>query len=183
MPRAIIIHGFAGSPHHAWLPWLQTQLTEHDWQVVSPSLPHPQQPDLVDWLYAVMDAVGTPDLNTVLVGHSLGGTTVLHYLQHLTANYQVAGAVLVGAPTVGTQREILQPFFATPFNWEKIKNSCRQIVGIYADEDPMVDLAQGQLLADKADAKLIVLHTRTHFYTDITELPPALDAVLRIPLG
>lgn len=182
MPKAIIVHGFAGRPDQAWLPWLKNELAKN-WQVVTPAMPHPEQPEVTDWLYAIMGAVGLPDLNTVLIGYSLGGTAILHYLQHLSPSYKVAGAVLIGSPTTGTEREILKPFFATKFNWEKIKITCRQLVGIYADEDPMVDLAQGQLLANRAGAKLIVVHQRTHFSTDITTLPVALDAITRIPLG
>lgn len=183
MPRAIIIHGFAGHPDQAWLPWLKDELTKNNWQVIVPTMPNPAQPEITDWVYAIMNAVDIPDLNTVLIGYALGGTAILHYLQHILPSYQVAGTVLVGSPTVGTEREILKPFFTTQFNWQKIKLSCRQLVGIYADEDPMVDLAQGELLAKQTNAKLLVVHQRTHFANDITTLPVALDAITRIPLG
>jgi predicted alpha/beta hydrolase family esterase len=181
VPRAVFIHGFSGSPTAAWLPWAAEQLRSLGWEVEAPAMPDPNHPSLQPWLSAITESVGLPTPQTVLVGHSLGGTAILRYLEQLRLASSVGGAVLVGAPITGTSRPGLEPFFHPPLRWDRIRATGARFVGLYADGDPMVELAQGRLFVSQTGAKLYLVHARTHFYT--AELPQLLDALRELQLG
>jgi predicted alpha/beta hydrolase family esterase len=82
MPRKniIIIHGTMGSPDGNWFPWLKSQL-ENDYNVYVPKFPTPDNQSKDEWLRVLNDACPKFDKDTILVGHSIGATLMMHVLE------------------------------------------------------------------------------------------------------
>ena len=103
----------------------------------------------------------------VLIGHSVGGITVLRYLESLDLEEPFAQTILVATNVfdVGYE-EITAEFLATALNYERIKKNVRQVVAISAIDDPVLapdPVKHGLVLLQQLDAKLIVLPRGGHF--------------------
>ena len=78
--RAVIVHGWGAGPADHWFGWLAGQLQAAGVATRIPALPGSQRPRLAQWLAALDEAAGAPDERTLLIAHSLGTITVLHWL-------------------------------------------------------------------------------------------------------
>ncbi|MDO5290280.1 MAG: alpha/beta hydrolase [Pseudomonadota bacterium] len=92
--RAVIVHGYGATPADHWFAWLGQRLQAAGVSAHIPALPDSLQPDFAHWQQALADAVGMPDARTLLVAHSLGCISLLHYLS-AERPQQVGGVVLV----------------------------------------------------------------------------------------
>ncbi|MCH9029045.1 MAG: alpha/beta hydrolase [Bacteroidetes bacterium] len=80
---------------------------------------------------------------------------------------------------------MIRPWFETPINFEKIKNTTKNFIAIFSDDDEYVPPENQTTYKKELGAKIIVEHNKGHFGGDsgIKELPSALDAVLGIAEG
>jgi len=184
--RIFIVHGWDGSPQNCWFPWLKNKLEEKGFVVQVLSMPHPENPTIVDWVNHLTDAVSEPDKNTYFVGHSIGCQTILRYVEQLQK--PVGGVVCVAGffrllhlATDG-EKDIAKPWLETVMDYNKIKRWSGKIIAIFSDNDPDVDLGDKELFEKCLNAKTIVEHQKGHFSDDagIKELPSALEAVMEI---
>jgi hypothetical protein len=183
MPKRIfLIHGWEGYPEEGWRPWLKGKLEEEGFSVFVPAMPDTNHPKMDDWIRHLTKIVGTPDKDCYFLGHSLGCITILRYLETLKEGQKTGGVVLVAGFTSNLGYEELESFFTKPIDWEKIKSHCEKFVAIHSDNDPYVSLHYRDFFKGKLNAEVIVEHNMGHFSGDdgITELPVALNAVLRI---
>ena len=180
--RVFIIHGWGGTTGSGWKGWLKRELEARGFSVFSPQMPHAENPESEEWLKALRSLAGKPDESTYFVGHSLGVTCILRYLESLPENAVVGGAVLVAGPTENPGIPQIESFFKTPFDWKKIRRRCKKFVSINSDNDRYIEVRQGKTLAENLGAKLVVLHSRGHFSSSegTMELPEALEALLLI---
>ena len=164
---------------HGFRPWLKQELEDRGFEVSVPAMPTPDAPRVEEWVAVIeREAAG----NCILVGHSLGCTAILRYLEG--AEKKVAGAVLV-AGFVGDMSEefsVLANFLEKPLEWQRVKRACPKFVAIFSDNDPYVPLSQEKIFREKLGARTMVLHARGHFSSSegTTELPEALAAVLEV---
>ena len=130
--------------------------------------------------------IGNPDKDLYLVGHSAGVITILRYLESLSRDQKIGGVVLIAGFTDKLVYGELENFFETPIDFEKIKQHCNKFVAIHSDNDPFVPLAQGDILKEKLEAKLIVLHDMGHFSgpvddsKSVTTLPEVTREILKL---
>ena len=129
MKRVIIVHGWDSNPDDAWFPWLKRELERRGFIAKIPPMPHPEAPAIEPWVKTLIDAVKNPDEETYFIGHSVGGQTILRYLERLDAKVKVGGVVLV-APWMTLTAEALpdesaknvaEPWVTFPLDWNKIK--------------------------------------------------------------
>lgn len=75
----------------------------------------------------------------------------------------------------------IKSFLDAPVEFEKIKTHTNKFSAIHSDNDPYVPLEQGETFKQKLNAELTVLEGMKHFSgkEGITELPQALDAILK----
>ena len=92
--RVFIIHGFDASPEEHWFPWLEAQLRERGIQAIRLRMPESSHPDFDRWQATMREAIGQPDEHTILVAHSLGTISVLHFASQSGAK-RLGGIVLV----------------------------------------------------------------------------------------
>lgn len=181
MKRALIFHGTHGSPQENWFEWLQTELMMAGWQVAVPKLPTPDGQTLESWKQALATQIpGFGDAD-ILIGYSCGGAFTLRLLEE--GLIQPEQAILVSSviDTLDNQFDQLNKSFVdTPFDWQKIKESCDNITVLHGDNDPYVPLAQAETIAKNLYAPLHVIKDGGHLneeagYTDFPALIDFLD--------
>ncbi len=182
MKRVVLIHGWQGRPGNHWKAWFKSKLEEKGIAVVEPSMPnHSNKPG--DWISALAEAVGTPDPDTVLVGHSLGCPTIIGYLMRLKEGEKIAGAVLVAG--FSSKLPDYPPLDLFDFDSEEVKKAkdhCNKFVNIVSDNDTDVPMDKSRELNDLVNGELILEHNKGHFCEEdgVIELPSAPNAVFRI---
>ncbi|MBI4150723.1 serine hydrolase family protein [Candidatus Woesearchaeota archaeon] len=175
MKRVFIVHGWGSNPKRSWFPWLKRELEKEGYEVHTPQLPSPFWPDRQAWVDALDKAVGTPDDDTYFIGHSLGCTTILLFLQEKKVN--VGGAVFV-APWVEVenpswlQRLLLRTWREVRIAFRMLKRAPFDFSTIFSDDDPFIALSGADVCRKKLGANVVVEHGKHHFDTinHVTEL-------------
>lgn len=187
MKRVFIIHGWGGNSQEAWIPWLKSELEKHQFQVTALDMPNTDHPKIAVWVETLAQAVGEPDTDTYLVGHSVGCQTILRYLESLPGHQVAGGVVLVAgwltlAGVEDEERPIAEPWLNTPIDFQKVKTHARNFVALFSDDDPVVPLENVHVFRDGLDAEINTLHQKGHMAGDdgMTELPEALEAIQKI---
>ncbi len=150
----IIIHGTFSTPTDNWFPWLKKELN-----AITPTFPTPENQNLTNWLDVMKNYKITKD--TILIGHSSGATFILSLLE----KYECKAAFLVAGFT-GKLNISLDPlnktFAEKEFDWEKIKENCKQIYMFHSDNDPYVPLENAKNLQEHLNAKLTIIPNGQH---------------------
>lgn len=182
MKKAILIHGWEGSPEEGWRPWLKKELEQCGFEVAVPAMPNPAKPNMKEWLSYLKEIIDNPDENCFLVGHSLGCVTILRYLELLETNQKIGGVVLVAGFTSNLGYDELDSFFQTKIDWNKIKSHCEKFVAIHSSNDPYVSLHYADFFRNNLGAEIIVEQNMKHFSGDdgINKLPVVLKSVLKM---
>jgi len=141
MKRAIIIHGWGGSPKGGWIPWLKKELESHGLQVITPQMPHTDCPTIADWVSYLTKIVGEPDRETYLIGHSIGCQTILRYLQSIDEKVGgvvfVAGWLTLSGIDSPEEKEVAKQWIETPIDLEKVGTKAK-FISMFSDDDPYV---------------------------------------------
>ncbi len=182
MNKVFLIHGFEGSPNGGWRPWLMTKLNEHDVWACSLSMPSPEKPILKEWLNEIKRQIGENKNDTIyLVGHSLGSTAILRYLETYD-DKNIKGVILVSTPSEKNQLREIDNFLETDFDCETIKRRVKNVVVINGDDDPYAPALSAKRIAEKTNGKLILIPNGKHLNdsSGFRELPECLDALLEM---
>jgi hypothetical protein len=187
MKKAIINHGWGGSPEEPMLLWIKKELEDRDYSVVAPEMPNTEEPEIGPWVDTLKEALGNIDGQTIFIGHSIGCQTILRFLEKLEGNTKIGKVILI-APWIHLDektieeegeevKEIAKPWVETPIDWAKVKSHCDNFVCIFSDNDPYVPLSEEKLFKEKLGAKTLVLHERSHFDPagGVEDLPEILD--------
>lgn len=190
MKRVFIVHGWDGHPQEGWFPWLKKELEQKGFEIHVPQLPEAENPRIYNWVPALAKAVGTPNRETYFVGHSMGCQTIARYLESLSEDTKVGGAVFVagffkrltGLEDEPDVQETDRHWLTAPVDFKKVRSHLGRSVAIFSDNDPWVPLDNQNDFRDKLKSKIIVEHNMGHFSgsNKVFELPVALSAVLEI---
>ncbi len=165
--RIIIIHGWAVNSQKNWFPWIKKELESRGLEVVVPDMPNSKDPQLKEWLGVIENL--HPNKDAVLVGHSLGVTAILRYLDQ--TREPIHGSVLVASSVrliKKVRRESIQHFFDAPFDYEHIKSVCPKFTAIYSKDDPSIPFEVHSEAAKKLlNAKLVVIESGGHLTGDV----------------
>ena len=168
--RVFIVHGWDGYPEEGWFPWLKKKIAASNIEVHVPSMPDTEHPAIDVWVPFLKHLVGKPDEQTYFVGHSIGGQSILRYLETLPAGTTVGGVVMVAGwvnlkPAALEDEESLAvatPWLQRPLNWAKIRQRAKQFTAIMSDDDPYVSVEDGKLFVRELGAKLVIEHQKRH---------------------
>ncbi|MBU1103954.1 MAG: alpha/beta fold hydrolase, partial [Nanoarchaeota archaeon] len=157
MKKAIIIHGWGGSPNEAIHKYLKRQLEAQGFNVQVPEMPNTEAPEIKTWIDHLKDLAPNPDKETFFIGHSVGCQTILRYLEKLPETTKVGGVVMI-APWMHLldtayenpeeEKEIAKPWLETPIDWEKIKSRTDHFVAIFSDNDFCVPLSDKEIFKE-----------------------------------
>lgn len=188
--RVFIIHGWDGYPEEGWFPWLKKELGARGFSVFVPQLPRPDEPRVNSWVPKLKEVVGEPNEQTYFVGHSMGCQTIARYLEKLSEDVRVGGAVFIAGffkrmtnlEDDDVVRSVADEWLKTPLNLKMVKTHLKKSVAIFSDDDPYVPLDNQDDFKTLLGSKIVIEHNRGHFSgsTGTTELPIVLESVLEI---
>jgi len=181
--QAIIIHGWESNPTEHWFPWLKFELEKKDFEVSTPAMPDTFFPKQNQWVQYLQEIAGAVDKDTFLIGHSLGVITILRFLEQLTENEKIGGAILVAgfSESLAVVPEI-ENFFTDTVDYKKTKEHCEKFIIINSDNDPWVPLKSGKIMQRELGGKFMILHNCGHFSlgTGDNKFPGLVDELLKI---
>lgn len=185
MKKVFMVHGFNGEPNGGWRPWLMEELAKKDIYACALPMPNPHAPIKEEWIKTISVAVNDPNEEIFLVGHSLGVPAIFRYLETLPGGKKIGGAILVSGPISKIESNgysYVNNFLDTPFNFEHIKNVCKNFSVIHGDNDQRVSLKEGELIARELSCKLILVPNGGHLNgsSGWYQLPQLLDSLLKI---
>jgi len=133
-------------------------------RVLSPDFPETLNPELGTWLLTARSLVPRfePEGNWVLAGHSLGCPTILRLLESFEEGEKAKAAILVAGFAKDLGIPEIRGFVDKDFDWEKIKRSCAKFVVINSDNDPFIELSEGERLAGLLNTELVTEHGAGH---------------------
>jgi len=178
MKRALIVHGWTANPQMHWFPDLIQFLKEQGYQTEAPVMPERFTPVENVWVKVIEDF--GPDKKTILLGHSLGGTTILEYLEN--TDKKVDKVILFGTPirnheslelgeihsyklyaqSVAIECLLDLTGYEEIYDWENIRQKANNFSLIYKRDDKLVPLDDGKVLAKRLDAKIHILEGHDH---------------------
>ena len=178
--NAFIIHGIEGHPEENWFPWLKDKLEKLNINTIIPNFPNADNPQLSEWLDFFKKYENNIDEETILIGHSLGVSFILNFLEK--NNKKISSAFFIAGFTGKIENEFyerMKSFIDKDFNFEKIKNSCKKFFIYSSDNDPYVPSEKGKELAGNLDSELIIVNNAGHFNTEAgyTEFPLLLENI------
>ena len=164
--NVFIFHGTEGYPEENWFPWLKEKLEAKGCKVFVPQFPTPPvvPAKLSEWFDVLKDYEQYINENTIIVGHSLGGTFTLKLLEQL--KHKVKGVFFVGTaigikPIFNYDRDL--SFSGFNFDWKSIKTKAQNFFVFHSDNDPYVTLPNGEKLAKELSVNLTFIPTAGHF--------------------
>jgi hypothetical protein len=188
--RVYIIHGWDGYPEEGWFPWLKKELENQKFIVTVPLLPNNEDPRIKNWIPALQQIVNNPDEQTYFIGHSMGCQAIIRYLETLSEDIKIGGAVFVAGffkslsnlEDEETVRDVANEWLKTPINLQEAKKHLNKSIAIFSDNDPYVPLNNQDEFKNILNSKIIIEHKKKHFSgsTGTIELPIALEAILEI---
>lgn len=180
MKRVFIIHGWGANPDCNWFPWLKKELEKIGFAVDVPAMPNSEHPKYNEWIECLKKIVGKADEETILVGHSLGAITILHYLNELPEEEKIGKAILVSSSDKNPGYSELAGFFSVPLDFEKIRKACDGFTVVHAYNDPVVPIKLGKEMSEALCGEFIALQGGEHLNAGngFFELPVVLEKIL-----
>jgi predicted alpha/beta hydrolase family esterase len=182
MKKVFIIHGFEGSPNGGWRPYLMHELEKHDVYACALSMPTPEAPVLSEWLEELKRHIDRNSKDDIyLVGHSLGGTTILRYLEQFESP-NIKAILLASTPCHQNANGKIVDFLKTDFDWKVIEEKIKHVVVIHGDNDPYVPITDAEEITRQLNGKLIIIPNGKHLNgsAGYIELPEAVSALLEM---
>jgi predicted alpha/beta hydrolase family esterase len=158
--RILVMHGWNSSGSEYWFSEVKSYFESKGYGVTIPELPGNYFPDFKGWMKAIADFA--PTENDILIGHSLGGATILRYLEII--ENPVGHTILTATPINSMGFNQVDNFFEIGFDWEIIKNNAGKINLIYEEDDTIVPLDHGQTLAKELNAPIEIIPGGLHLY-------------------
>ncbi|MBI1975042.1 MAG: serine hydrolase family protein [Parcubacteria group bacterium] len=186
MKRVFLVHGWGGRSDDVWFPWLKRELEKRGFVVMALAMPDTETPRIEEWVSCLSGVVGEPDSETYLVGHSIGCQTIVRYLEGLPEGKSVGGILLVAGfaekltGLTAEEMSIAKPWLETPIQWGRVKRGARRFIALHSDNDRYIPLDTADFFKEKLGAEVIIEHGKDHFASGITELPAALEAILKL---
>ncbi len=183
MKRVIIVHRWSGGPNDDWQPWLKDELQKLGYEVLVPEMPDTDVPVIEKWVGKLAEVVGTPDLDTYFVGHSIGCQAIMRYLE--TINTPVGGAVFVSGwfnlknLEDKEMEEIARQWIETPIDLEKVKSVLPKATLIISHNDPFNCFEENKTKFAQITNKEIIVPNAGHFTAEdgFTELPSIVEEI------
>jgi len=190
MKKIFIVHGFGGIPNAGWIPWLMKKLGENVIYACALPMPESKKPVVSKWIEEISHAVeNASEDDIVLVGHSLGATAILKYLEQDSGNKKIAKVVLVSGlmsplepDNLDSNYRAIDSFVTPPINFEKIRNKANNFTVLHSTDDPAVPFWHAEKISKSLDCRLVKAENKKHFFILAEpvcyEIPELLEIVL-----
>ena len=99
MKHVYIIHGYQAVPEDHWFPWLEQHILQTGAQVERVFLADSAHPDAEVWQACLSAQCTVLNEHTIIVAHSLGCLSSLHFLSQALQNASIAAGIFVSGFT------------------------------------------------------------------------------------
>ncbi len=180
--KIVIFHAIQSYPGDHWQRWLHDELKEEGLEVVMPALSNPDHPDRSQWLADATEAIGAVNAaELILVGHSLGVTTALDYLEQ--TDQSVRGLVSVAGFYQDYGSELNNYFLAEkPVDMQSVRHHVTNAFVFYGDNDPYVPQEVLRSMADGLLVDPVVIPDGGHLNTEsgYTSFPQLFETIMSL---
>lgn len=145
-----------------------------------PTLPHADHPNRTQWLASIIDAADTSD-GLIIVGHSLGVTSALDYIEQ--SKTKIKGLVSVSGFADDYGLELNSYFLQEKtVDFAKVRANLGHAFVFYGDNDPYVTQDALQSLAKNLHTEPVVIKNGGHLNATagFSEFPQLLDAIVSV---
>lgn len=151
-----------------WYPIVAKELQNERYEVHVPHMPGGDDPKPEDWIATMHEIIGKPDEQTYLIGHSLGPTAILRYLEQLKPGETIGGALFVAGGfhyTPENEPENLSedPWYGRLPDFSKIKPHLSKSVAMFSDDDPLIVLSDKNIFEKELASDIRVYAKQGHF--------------------
>ena len=168
MTRWFILHGWGGDSTTNWFPWLKAIEEKKGNEVFVPDFPNTEFPTYDAWRDHWEEFYASKvDKESVLVGHSLGGSFLLRWLSEKEVS--VAYLILVAPAPDDCGIDEVKTFFTDSWKREVLKQNIGKIEILGTDNDPYILLNKFETLAKELEATFKICPGKGHL-NDV-ELP------------
>ncbi len=176
-----IIHGYTASKNSNWFPYLKKKLERNNVVVNILNMPNSQKPRFNEWINHLEKQITDYDENTIFIGHSLGCVTILNYLNK-NISKRIKGLYLISGFVEKTPIPELLEFVQPELDYTDIIKLTENRIAISAKDDDIIHYEYSRILAEKLDAKFILLNEGKHFIDrdNFTEFPLLLKEIENI---
>lgn len=105
MPKQILfVQGGGENVHDQWDIALVNSLRHHlgaTYDIAYPRMPDEADPQYAKWKPALLDALSGLSDGAILIGHSVGGTILLHLLAEVTTAFRPGAVIVIAPPFAG----------------------------------------------------------------------------------
>lgn len=182
MKKVFLVHGFKATPNGGWRPWLLEELSKIHIYAHALAMPSPSSPSCSEWIDEIAREVDRSKRDQIyLVGHSLGSTAILRFLEKTKAK-NIKGVLLVSSPSIKASKKKVGGFLNDPFDYKSIVSKADKYAVIHARDDRSVPFVQGQYLAEQLGVKLIVIEKGGHLNgsAGFDKLPQCLEELKKM---
>jgi len=178
----LILHGIGGFPGIHWQQWLHDELVKKKHTVWMPMLPKSDHPDRKEWLSEISRILKQVDLkNLIIVGHSLGVTTALDFIE--TLDTQIRGLISVSGFAKDYGSALNSSFLKQKeIDLQKVRKNIKQPVVVFGDDDPYVPQDVLEDLAKQLFIASLVIPEGGHLNTEsgFKEFPLFLEIIEKL---
>ena len=158
-----------------WKELLPERLGEN-FEVIAPSMPSTYTYNYEEWVVWIEKYFPILRDNVTLVGHSLGASFWLKYLNEKDFPVSIKSLHLVAAATDSTPEEPMGNFI-TPETLDGLTKRCSEVIIYHSRDDELVPYSQSEKLQRLLpDADLHIFDDRGHFIED--NLPEIVENIL-----
>lgn len=165
MKKALLLHGTDGNSKSNWLSWLKGELEKAGWDMWVPDLPQAHEPNIRRYNEMLLKRQDWLDGDTYIIGHSSGAVAALGLLEALPEGVVVKRSILVAAFKDDLGWPNLSSLFEEPFDFEKIKQHCKDFLLVHSDDDPYCPLDHAKYFSEQLGGELRVVSGQKHFST------------------
>jgi len=178
--KVVLMHGKDTDPTQKWYPWFAKEVKNFLMDFFAPALPDSSDPSIDKWIAELEKT--NPDEDTILVGHSRGGVTILRWLEELPINRRVQKVILIGTNSGNSEKMIgtenSKGFFTKEgYDFKKIKLHCNNFVVLHSRDDEWVPFQAGEENAKGLNAKFLKFDNRGHFGKKVSTIPELLREI------
>lgn len=178
--NVLILHGIFGKSGENWMGWLGDELGVRGFNVMMPNLPNADHPDRNEWLKFICNIIDNND-NLIIVGHSLGVTSALDYIEQ--SHHKIKALFSVSGFSQDYGLELNSYFLKQKDIYSnKVNSNLEKAFVYYGDNDPYVTQEALAYLADKLNVKPNIIKNGGHLNeaAGYTEFPQLLNDILTI---
>ena len=170
MKRAIIIHGWGGSPEELLHKLLKEKFSKNGFNVIVPQMPNTNNPKIEEWIPYLNKIVGKPNENDYFIGHSIGCQAIMRYLESLNEKNKIGKCIFIAGwfklanMESKEEEKIAEPWIKNKINLTKIKNMIKEII-VYLSSNEYYGFIEEnfKIFHDKLGAKVIIEKNMGHF--------------------